>query len=86
MYSDDRCCRHDVSTATILFYLIEMDTALGDPQYAIYGMLPDSNFVSNYTYVQLDQETAIMYRLQEVVLEQTDAILAVMEISAELDW
>lgn len=65
-----------------------MDTALGDPQYAIYGtcMLPDSTFVSNYSYVQLDQETAIMYRLQEVVSEQTDAILAVMEISAELDW
>lgn len=63
-----------------------MDTALGDPQYAIYGMLPDSSFVSSYISVQLDQETAIMYRLQEVVLERTNAILAVMEISAELDW
>ena len=37
-------------------------------------------------YLPLDHETAIMYRLQEIVLEQTNAILAVMEISAEIDW
>ena len=51
IYSDNRCYRHDVSTAAMLFYLTEMDTALGDPQYAIYGMLSDSTFVSNYSYV-----------------------------------
>lgn len=33
-----------------------------------------------------DHETAIMHRLQEVVVERTRSLLAVMEISAELDW
>ena len=33
-----------------------------------------------------DHETAIMYRLQEVVVERMSSLLAVMELSAELDW
>ena len=34
----------------------------------------------------VDHETAIMHRLQEVVLEHTPLLLSVMEHSAELDW
>ena len=63
-----------------------MDTALGDTQYAIHGILHLTIVVHDYVSLHLDHETAIMYRLQEVVLEETEAILAVMEISAELDW
>lgn len=37
-------------------------------------------------YAILDHESAIMHRLQEVVLEQSSAILSVIDIAAELDW
>ena len=33
-----------------------------------------------------DHETAIMYRLQEVVLERAEPLISIMELSAELDW
>lgn len=33
-----------------------------------------------------DHENAIMYRLQDVILEQASALLALMELTAELDW
>ena len=33
-----------------------------------------------------DHETAIMHRLQGVILEHSAALINVMELSAELDW
>ena len=51
------------------------------------SMVRNSQFRSPLSFFKLhtDRETAIMYRLQEVVLEQTSTLLAVMEIGAELD-
>ena len=37
-------------------------------------------------YAILDHESAIMHRLQEVLLEQSSAVLAIMDVAAELDW
>ena len=34
----------------------------------------------------LDHETAIMHRLQTVILEHTKVLMDVMECCAELDW
>ena len=34
----------------------------------------------------LDHETAIMHRLQSIVLEHAVLLLKVMEYTAELDW
>jgi hypothetical protein len=34
----------------------------------------------------IDHETAIMHRLQSIVLEHTELLLKVMEYTAELDW
>ena len=64
-----------------------MDDTLGDTQYTIHGNYHNL-CCSHHPYFLLasDHETAIMYRLQEVVLEQTSSLLAVLEISAELDW
>lgn len=33
-----------------------------------------------------DQETQIMHRLQDAVLEKSQALYSVMEHAAELDW
>ena len=33
-----------------------------------------------------DHETAVMHRLQEVILERAGALISVMDLSAELDW
>ena len=33
-----------------------------------------------------DHETAIMHRLQEVILEHASSLLTVVELTAELDW
>ena len=34
----------------------------------------------------LDHETAIMHRLQSIILEHTNVLMKVMEYTAELDW
>ena len=39
-----------------------------------------------YCIVFPDHETAIMHRLQGVILEHSAALINVMELSAELDW
>ena len=39
-----------------------------------------------HTHIFLDHETAIMHRLQSIVLEHTALLLKVMEYTAELDW
>ena len=33
-----------------------------------------------------DHETAIVHRLQEVILEHASSLLTVVELTAELDW
>jgi len=37
-------------------------------------------------YVFTDHETAILYRLQDVILEQSQTLLTAVELTAELDW
>ena len=37
-------------------------------------------------YEALDRESEIIHRLQEVVLEQSSELVAVMDVAAELDW
>lgn len=33
-----------------------------------------------------DMETAIMHKLQNIVLEHTNTLLSVQDLAAELDW
>jgi len=37
-------------------------------------------------FLSTDHETAIMHRLQTVILEHTKVLIDVMECCAELDW
>ena len=37
-------------------------------------------------HIPIDCETAIMHRLQSVIVEYTESLLTVVECSAELDW
>ena len=37
-------------------------------------------------YEALDRESEIIHRLQEVVLEQSPELVAIMDVAAELDW
>jgi len=36
--------------------------------------------------ITTDMETAIMHKLQNIILEHTNTLLAVLDLSAELDW
>lgn len=75
---------------SIPFSLSEMDSTLGDTQFSVLGNLPPlppslPSFPPT-TPPPTDHENAIMYRLQDVILEQASALLALMELTAELDW
>ena len=37
-------------------------------------------------YEALDRESEIVHRLQEVVVEQSSELVAIMDVAAELDW
>jgi len=37
-------------------------------------------------FLNVDQETSIMHKLQNLVLEQSHVLTDVMELCAELDW
>ena len=39
-----------------------------------------------FFFLSSDHETAIMHRLQTVILEHTKVLMDVMECCAELDW
>lgn len=69
----------------------ELDSTLGDTQCDIQGnqddtLLPHTLPLSLPPFHSTDHETAIMHRLQEVILEHSTALLTVVELVAELDW
>lgn len=47
---------------------------------------PNSIPRTPHSHTLTDHETAVMHRLQEVILERAGALISVMDLSAELDW
>ncbi len=46
----------------------------------------NGDVVNKVLLILIDHENAILYRLQDVVLEQADSLLVLMELTSELDW
>ena len=85
-----KCEFHEIA---IILSHPEMDSTLGDTQFAVLGMCMCINTYLSFLSWKLspslplsDHENAILYRLQDVILEQTSALLDLVELTAELDW